>query len=189
MRRLIGTLTVVAGLATLPAMAVAQQAGPRHEFGVDVSLGLQSPSGGTTQFVLVTPVDVRLGFVSAAPLTWEGRLTALYASKGFGNNAEYSLAPDIQALLKLGKGTGPRGMLGPYATAGAGLDFRDAPNGTGGTSSSVVFRLNGGIGDRLPFGPDAFRIEGFVAYDFKNTTIGVPGTLEVGARVGLSFWH
>jgi hypothetical protein len=189
MHRHISSVALVAAAAAIPALAAAQAA-PRHEFGVDVGLGLESPSGGSTQFVMQTPVDVRVGLVSAAPLSWEGRLTLAYASKGFGAaGASYSLAPDIQALLKLGKGSGPRGMLGPYATVGAGLNFLDAPTSATTTSSSVVFRLNGGIGDRLPLGSDAWRIEGFIAYDFKNTTIGVPGTLEVGARVGLSFWH
>lgn len=188
MRRLISSVAVIAVAVAVPTLAAAQAA-PKHEFGVDVGLGLQSPSGGSTQFVLQTPVDVRVGFLSASPLSWEGRLTLTYASKGFGNSAAYSLAPDVQALLKLGKGSGPRNMLGAYATAGAGLDFLDAPKIGGGTNSSAVVRINGGIGDRLPFGADAWRIEGFVAYDFKNTTIGLPGTLEVGVRLGLSFWH
>ncbi len=189
MRRLISSVAVIAATAAAAAVAAAQAA-PRHEFGVDLGLGLESPSGGSTQFVMVTPVDVRVGFVSASPLSWEGRLTLLYASKGEPDgSAAYSLAPDVQALLKLGKGTGPGGMLGPYATVGAGLDFRDAPKPLGGTNSSTVIRINGGIGDRLPFGADAFRIEGFLAYDFKNTTLPTAGTLEVGARVGLSFWH
>ena len=188
MRRLMSRAALVVGLVALPGAALAQGA-PRHEFGVDVGLGLQSPSGGTTQFVLATPVDVRVGFVSASPLSWEGRLTLMYASKGFGNSAAYTLAPDIQALYKLGAGKGPHGLLGSYLTAGAGLNFEDAPNGVGGTNSSVVLGINGGIGDRLAWGPDAFRIEGFVGYNFRNTTIGVPGTLLVGARVGVSFWR
>lgn len=186
MRRLISSVAVVAAAVAIPSLAAAQAA-PKHEFGVDVGLGLQSPSGGSTQFVLQTPVDVRVGIVSASPLSWEGRLTLSYASKGFGSaGASYSLAPDIQALMKLGNSTATRGA---YATVGAGLDFLDAPTSATTTSSSVVFRVNGGIGDRLPFGSQAWRIEGFVAYDFKNTTIGTPGTLEVGARVGMSFWH
>jgi len=187
MRSVITTIAAVAAQAA-PAAARAQAA-PRHEFGVDVGLGLQSPSGGSTEFVIATPVDVRVGFVSASRLSWEGRLALAYASKGFGNSASYALAPDVQALLKLGTGSGPHRLLGAYATAGAGLDFLDAPNGAGGTNSSAVFRLNGGIGDRLPLGADAWRIEGFLAYDFRNTTIGTPGTLEVGVRLGLSFWH
>ena len=189
MRRLIAAVALLAGAAAVPTTLLAQGMAPHHEFGVDVGLGVLSPSGGSSHFVLATPVDVRLGFVSASPLSWEGRLTLIYDSRGYGSNAAYSLAPDIQALLKLGKGGGPRGLLGAYETAGMGLDFRDAPNGTGGTNSTALLRINGGIGDRLPYGSGAVRIEGFVAYDFKSTTLGVPATVEVGARVGLSLWH
>jgi len=191
MRTLLTRAALLAGLAVVPAAGVAQGMGgiPHHEVGVDVQLGLLSPSGGSTHVQLFTPVDVRLGFVSSSALSWEGRLTLAWDSKGFGSNSSYSIAPDIQALLKLGKGSGNHGLMGPYATAGVGLTFLDEPNGTGGTNSSAVFRLNGGIGDRLPWEAGALRIEGFVGYDFKNTTLGIPGTLEVGARVGLSLWH
>ena len=187
MRKIIG-VALAACLAAAPA-ALPAQAMPRHELGVDVGLGIVSPSGGSTRLVLATPVDVRLGFPSAAPLSWEGRLTLAYDSKGFGANASYSLAPDVQALLKLGRGSGPHGLLGPYATAGLGLDFRDAPNGSGGTNSTALLRIDGGIGDRLPYGSGAFRLEGFLAYDFKSTTLGIPATVEVGVRAGLSLWH
>jgi hypothetical protein len=191
MRRLFTAAAVVAGLAMVPAAGFTQGMGgmPHHEFGLDLGLGLRSPSGGSTHFVLMTPVDVRMGFVPSSALSWEGRLTLAYDSRGFGSNSAYSLAPDIQALLRLGRGSGNHGLMGPYATAGAGLNFLDAPNGTGGTNSSTVLRINGGIGDRLPYGSGAFRVEGFVAYDFKNTTLGIPATVEVGARVGLSLWH
>jgi len=190
MRTLTGVVAVAAGLAMVPAVAIAQGAAPKHELGVDLGLGLQSPSGGTTHIVLVTPVDVRLGFVATSPLSWEGRLTLFYDSKGIGgSNARYSLAPDIQALYRLGSGSGAHGLMGPYATVGAGLNFADVPNGAGGTNSSAVVRLNGGVGTRIPYGSGAFRIEGFVAYDFRNTTLGLPGTLEVGTRLGISLWH
>jgi hypothetical protein len=190
MRILTAVVAVATGLAMAPARAVAQAAAPKHEFGVDLGLGLVNPSGGSTHIVVFTPVDVRLGFVSSSALSWEGRLTLFYDSKGFGgSNARYSLAPDIQALYRLGSGSGAHGLMGPYATVGAGLDFADTPNGAGGTNSSTVFRLNGGVGTRVPYGSGAFRIEGFVAYDFKNTTLGLPGTLEVGTRLGLSLWH
>ena len=185
MRKVCGWLVAAAGLVAAPATLRAQAMAPEHEIGVDVGVGLLSPSGGSTHFIVETPVDVRLGFVSRSRLSWEGRLTLAYDSKGFGNNSRYSLAPDIQALLKLGPGSGSHGLMGPYATVGAGLDFLDAPNGTGGTNSSVFVRLNGGVGTRLAWGPGAFRLEGFVAYDFRNTTLGLPATVEVGARVGL----
>ncbi len=182
-------VALAAGLAMAPAAAFAQGMAPKHELGVDLGVGFASPSGGSTHFILHTPVDVRLGFVSSSSLSWEGRLTLLYDSKGFGNNAAYSLAPDIQALYRLSKGSGQHGLMGPYATVGAGLDFLDAPNGTGGTNSSAVIRINGGVGTRIPWESGAYRIEGFVGYDFKNTTVGSPATVEVGVRLGISLWH
>ncbi len=191
MRKAMGVVALAAGLAMAPAVAFAQGMAPKHELGVDAVLQLASPSGGSTHFILQTPVDVRLGFVSSSPLSWEGRLTLFYDSKAFngGNNAGYSLAPDIQALYRLSKGSGQHGLMGPYATVGAGLDFRNAPSGPTSTNSSVVFRLNGGVGTRIPWESGALRLEGFVAYNFKNTTLPTPGTLEVGVRTGISLWH
>ncbi len=191
MRKVIGVVAMAASLATAPAVAFAQGMAPKHELGVDLGLGFASPSGGSTHILLQTPLDVRLGFVSSSPLSWEGRLTLFYDSKGLngGNSAAYSLAPDIQALYRLSSGSGQHGLMGPYATVGAGLNFLDAENGTGGTNSSAIFRINGGVGTRIPWESGAWRIEGFVAYDFKNTTVGAPATLEVGARVGISLWH
>ncbi len=191
MRKAMGVVAMAACLAMAPAVAVAQGMAPKHELGVDAVLQLAAQSGGSTHFILQTPVDVRLGFVSSSPLSWEGRLTLFYDSKGLngGTSAQYSLAPDIQALYRLSSGSGQHGLMGPYATVGAGLNFLDAEKPTGGTNSSVVFRLNGGVGTRIPWESGALRIEGFVAYDFENTTVFVPATLEVGARVGISLWH
>ncbi len=192
MRRLIGTVAIVAGLAATPAFGLAQGA-PRHEFGVDFGMAFESVSslggaGSTTLFAASTPVDVRVGWVSPTSLSLEGRLAFGFNSRGFGTNASYALAPDLNVIYKLGGG-GARRLLGPYLTGGLGLMLANAPNGAGGTTSGIVPSLNGGIGTRLAAGSGAWRLEGFLAYAFQNTKLGSPGTFSVGARIGLSLWH
>jgi hypothetical protein len=194
MRSCCGKLMVAVALAMAPAVAAAQGALPHHEYGVDLALVFQNVSslggaGSTSRFVALTPVDVRVGFVSSSPLSLEGRLTFAFNSRGYGANAAYTLAPDLNVLYRLGHGSGAHGLLGPYLTGGLGLDLTDAPNGAGGTRSGLVMSLNGGLGTRIAAGAAATRLEGFVAYAFKNATVDAPGTFSIGARVGLSLWH
>ncbi len=71
-----------------------------------------------------------------------------------------------------------------YFTGGAGINLV----GVTGTSGSII-SLNGGVGTRSPYESGAWRLEAFVRYDLKNTSLGAPNTLNIGARVGLSLWH
>ena len=191
MRNLLGRTAVAVALVAAPATLLAQGATPRHEFGIDLGLGFHSYSspgvGSTTSFEAMTPVDVRMGFVSASPLSVEGRLVFDFNSRGIGANASYLLAPDVNLLYKLGRGSTWR--RGAYLTGGLGLALANASNGAGGTRSGIIASLNGGIGTRIPSGSAAWRLEGFLAYAFRNTSLGEPGTLTIGGRVGLSLWH
>jgi hypothetical protein len=194
MQKRIGSALALVALVAVPAMARAQaRAGggmgmdmPKHEFGVDAALVYSSPSGGTATFNVFTPVDVRVGFVSSGKMMWEPRLTLNFAS---GGGTFLTFDPGVNVLFKLGNGTGHHNMMGPYWTVGGDINIiSNSP--TGGTSvSGQVITINGGIGTRMAWGSAAKRIEGFVAYSLKNTSLGVPNTFHIGARVGLSLWH
>lgn len=187
MRRLSGTL--VAALALVPAMAAAQHSmeNAKHELGVDLGVLYSKPKGSDGIFSIGTPVDVRVGFVSGSRLEVEPRFTFNYASGG-GDNA-YVFTPDVNLLFGL-SANGNR--KGPYLTAGAGVDLAHVKVSTplGSVSSSTSqFNFNGGIGTRVPYESGAIRLEAFARYLLKNTSKGLPNTLDLGARVGLSLWH
>jgi hypothetical protein len=191
MGKVSGAAAVVGAMILVPTAAFAQRAGggmadaPQHEFGVDVALAYSSVSGGNGVFSLATPVDVRVGFVSATKLSWEGRLGLAFTSTS-GSTA-YSLSPDVNVLYELGAGTGAHSMMGPYLTGGLGLGIISF----GSSNSGVNFTVNAGVGTRIQAGSGgAWRFEGFLAYTPKNTTIGPFGNMfSIGARVGLSLWH
>lgn len=192
MRRAFGRALLVAGLSVAPAMAVAQHsmgAMPAHEFGADLTVyyGNYSLTGFPSQshFVIATPVDLRLGFVTSKTLVVEPRLAFSYDSKSLnaGGNSLLLLAPDLNFLFNMGSGTYKQGM---YLTAGAGLNMLSVGGGGG---SVTQFALNGGIGTRVPYESGAIRLEAFVRETFKNTSKGAPSELAIGARVGLSLWH
>lgn len=189
MRRAFGSALVVAGLTLAPALAAAQHsmgAMPSHEFGADLTLyyGNYSLAGASqSHFVIATPVDLRLGFVTSKTLVVEPRIGFAYDSKGTGTSSLLAFAPDLNFLFNLGGGTYRQGM---YLTAGAGLNLLSAGGGGG---SVTQLALNGGIGTRVPFESAAWRLEAFVKYLTKDTSKGVPSELRIGARVGLSLWH
>ena len=186
MRKLCGWMIAAAGLVAAPATGRAQAMGshPEHEFGVDLALAYQSPSGGNGAFRVMTPVDVRLGFVSSGRMSFEPRFTLDFASSS--GTTVYNIGPDLNLLWKLGPGHGPHNLMGPYLTAGVGANVISF--GTGGSSGATV-TFNGGLGTRIPWGPGAFRFEGFAAYTPKSTSLGSPNTLSIGARGGISLWH
>jgi hypothetical protein len=173
-----GVLSVAGSLAMLPAPVAAQKAmGAKHELGVDVSLVYSKPSGGSSAFSLTTPVDVRIGFVPAkGKLMFEPRVSLMYAHTTGVSAHDFNL--DLNVLY------GKNQRKGMYYTGGLGIDLV----GRTGISGSII-SLNGGIGTRSPWESAAWRLEGFVRYDLKNTTLGVPNTLNIGARAGLSLWH
>ena len=183
MRRLRGGL--VAALALVPAMAAAQHGmeNPKHELGVDLGVLYSKPKGGDGVFSIGTPVDVRIGFVSGGKLEVEPRFTFNYASGG-GDNA-YVFTPDINLLFGL---SADGNRKGPYLTVGAGVDLTHVSVG-GISASASQFNFNGGIGTRVPYESGAFRLEAFARYLLKNTSKGLPNTLDIGARIGLSLWH
>jgi hypothetical protein len=186
MRQLIGGVLLTTVLIAAPAVAAAQHnamGSARHEFGVDISASYVHQSlVGTSlnSFIIVTPVDVRLGFVSNGRLMFEPRFAFLFDSKATGTGSGYVFTPDVNVLYAKNH---KRGM---YVTAGAGVDLQKDVTATG---SSAQFAVNGGIGTRSPYESGAVRLEAFVQYRFKNTSKGLPTTLSVGGRIGLSLWH
>ena len=190
MRNLIGSTLVAVSLVTVPALAAAQRAGAQHggmggamhEFGVDLAAAYSHESfagTGTNHFLIATPVDVRIGFVSRGSIMFEPRVSVLFDSKEpVTGQSAYVLAPDLNVLY------GKDHKKGMYFTAGAGLDLIHA---TG--TSATQFGFNGGVGTRSPYESGAIRLEAFVSYKFKNTGKGLPNVLDIGARVGLSLWH
>lgn len=187
MRRAFGSALLAAGLMLGPALAVAQHGGmamPAHEFGADLTLyyGNQKLLGASqSHFVIATPVDLRVGFVTSKTLVVEPRIGFAYDSKGTGTSSLLVFTPDLNFLFNLGSGTYKQGM---YLTAGAGLNLV-----SGGGNSVTQLALNGGVGTRVPYESGAIRLEAFVKYLTKNESKGVPSELQIGGRVGLSLWH
>ena len=187
MRKLIGSAVLAAVLLTTPAFAAAQRrraaapaGGPAHEMGVDLSAYYLKPSGGSGGIQIGLPVDVRVAFLTRSQLTWEPRVSFTLNSIG---TTTYVLAPGLNVLYQLKRGTGTRGLLrAPYVTGGAQLTLFDF-----GPTSGSQLSLGGGVGTRAPFQSAAFRYEGFLAYTLKGG--GLPSNFAIGTRIGLSFWH
>jgi hypothetical protein len=169
MRKLIGTALLVAGVLLTPSLAVAQ------EFGVDVGVVYSKPSGLDGSFLIGTPVDVRVGFASSGQMMFEPRFSLLFLS---GSGSTLTLAD-----LGLNVLFGSNHRSGMYLTAGGAMTFA-----SGGGNSATGFSVNGGIGTRSGQGNGGVRLEGFVRYDLESIDLGRPNTLNIGARIGLSFW-
>ncbi len=171
-------LITAGALALVTVPAVAQKAmAAKHEFGVDAAFVYSKPSGGNGITQLGTPVDVRIGFVpKKGNLMFEPRVSLAFQSTSGASAHDLNL--DVNVLYAKNQ------RKGMYWTGGAGIDLV----GVTGTSGSII-SLNGGIGTRKPYESGAWRLEGFVRYDLKNTSLGVPNTLNIGARAGLSLWH
>jgi len=192
MRHVIRCAAATAALALLPSLAAAQHSmshmeNPKHEVGVDL-IGFyqhQSLSGLSFNHVVVmTPVDLRAGFLSGDKLSVEARLVFAYDSKGgvdtltSSSKSSYIFNPDVNLLWGF-----ESNKHGPYFTAGAGLNLQNFG------ISTTQFGFNGGLGTRVPYESGAIRLEAFAQYLLKNTSKNLPNTLNVGARVGLSLWH
>jgi hypothetical protein len=172
-----------------PVIAAAQGAGAqhgamgsaRHELGVDLSAAYshESFTPSFNHFLIATPVDVRIGFMSRSRIMFEPRFAFTFDSKELvtGQSA-YVFTPDLNVLF------GKNQKNGLYLTAGAGVDLLHAAG-----ASATQFGLNGGVGTRSPYESGAIRLEAFVQYRFKNTNKGLPTTLSIGGRIGLSLWH
>jgi hypothetical protein len=189
MRKHIGSIAFVALFLSVPALAEAQRrpaasSGAKHEFGIDVGLAYYDPDGGESGIRVGIPLDVRVGFVTAKKLQWEGRLFFDYDSKRAGTEAAYLISPGVNVVYAMNRATNRNGM---YLTGGAGLNLvKFGPN------SATGFSLNGAVGWRKPYGNAALRYEFGIKYDLEASDGAVPvipKTLSIGARLGLSFWH
>lgn len=185
------TATLVIAALLAPAIATAQAMGPdhpTHEFGVDLIAAYSKVGSGCTgscgSFNIVTPVDVRIGLISAGMMQPELRLKLGFSS---GGGTFIAFDPGVNLIFKMGSSTH---MRGPYFTVGADANIISSKP-TGGTGTSgVIVTINGGIGTRSMWGTTAAkRAELFVAYGLENTSLGSPSTLSIGARLGLSFFH
>ena len=190
--RVITPLAAMLVATTLPSAVAAQHdmsPEAKHEIGVDLSTAYQHlgavTSGATTtpsssQVLVGTPVDVRIGFPASDRLVSDPRLAFALQSKGNSTGGTaYVFDPlDLNLLLAFRSN-----RTGPYVTAGAALRVVHD------TSTLTQFGFNGGIGTRLPYEAGAIRLEAFGQYFLRREGDGTPDELNVGVRVGLSLWH
>jgi hypothetical protein len=191
MRKLMGCLVAIA-LVALPQVALAQRAraasSAKNEIGVDFGAAYNHQGSGCTadcgSFIAGTPVDVRWGFLANGPLSFEPRFTFSYFTNG-GAGHQLAFDPDVNVLYRMGQSTARKGL---FLTGGLGL--RILNQGGGGSTSETITQpsINGGLGTRIPMESNAWRVEGFLRYNFKNTGKGVPSSYDIGARFGMSFW-
>jgi hypothetical protein len=165
---------------------MAMSGGPSHEFGVDLAFGFASyspPSPATSQsgLAILTPVDLRVGFMSHSNMNLEMRTTLQLNTAG---TTTYNFDPGVNVLFKLGQGTMQNNT---YWTVGADASLIN--NGAPTNNTGVVPAINGGIGIRRPWGSAAWRLEGTVRYAFKNSDVQNFTTLQIGVRAGISLWH
>lgn len=187
MRKLLAGMVLAAVALSLPASAQAQRrststaAAPhgKHEFGVDLGLAYVKPNGVDGGIAIGTPLDVRLGFVTPKQLMWEAR--AALAFNTVGGNTAYDFEPGVNVLFANSTGGHHRGM---YFTGGAGLLLADD-----GANSGTAFSFNAGVGWRKPWGSAAWRYEVGFKWQSENTDLGLPSTIAIGGRIGVSLWH
>ena len=184
MRKLFGGMVLAAVALSLPAAADAQRraaapGGAKHEFGIDLGVAYVKPDGLDGGIVIGTPVDVRIGLVSAKKMMWEPRLSLIFST--IGGTTIYQFNPGVNVLFSNSPGGHRRGM---YFTVGAGLALGDLGGGSG-----TAFSANGGIGWRKPYGGAAWRYELFVQYDSESLELLQPSTISIGGRLGISLWH
>jgi hypothetical protein len=191
MRKLLGGMVLAVVALTLPASAQAQQrrsaaAAPsaKHEFGVDLSAAYVSPNadGVDGGISLITPVDLRVGFVPRAgkKMMWEPRLALNFNT--VGGSTSYIFTPQLNMLYSNSSGGHRRGM---YFTGGAGVVLGD-----NGTESGTAFKLEAGLGWRKPFGSAAWRYELGIQYVSEAPELGLfADYIAIGGRIGISLWH
>ncbi len=191
MRKLFGGIVVAALALSLTTAAQAQRrtttsasmGGAKHELGVDlgaayVSSNLTGVSGG---IVIVTPLDLRVGFVPrSGKIMWEPRLNLNFST--VGGSTTYLLTPQMNLLYANSVGGHRRGM---YFTGGAGLVL-----GNNGTTSGTAVKLEGGVGWRKPYESAAWRYEVGFQWVSSSTALGLAADyIAIGGRVGISLWH
>ena len=191
MRKVFGGMVSAALVLSLPVMVQAQRraaasnmGGAKHEVGVDVgaayvSSNITGVSGG---LVIVTPLDVRFGFVPRAgnKMMWEPRVTLNFST--VGGSTTYLFTPQVNLLYANSTGGHRRGM---YFTGGAGLVLGD-----NGTTSGTAVKLEGGVGWRKPYESAAWRYEVGLQWVSSSTALGLAADyIAIGGRIGLSLWH
>lgn len=187
MRKLFGgmVLAVLALAMTTAAQAQRRAAsssmgGAEHELGVDLGVFYVKPSGVSGGLVILTPVDVRFGFVPrSGKVMWEPRGTLVVST--VASRTTYEITPSINVLYANSAGGHRQGM---YFTGGAGLVLAD-----NGTNSGTMVQLGGGVGWRKPYGSGAWRYELAFQWTSENTTLGRPSEIAIGGRIGISLWH
>ncbi len=189
MRKLFGGMVLVVLVLSLPAAAQAQRraaapmGGAKHEFGVDVGLAYVSSNitGVDGGIVMVTPLDVRFGFVPrSGKMMWEPRLTLNFST--VGGNTTYLFTPQVNMLYSNSTGGHRRGM---YFTGGAGLVMGD-----GGAGSGTAVKLEGGVGWRKPYESAAWRYELGFQWVSSSAELGLAADyIAIGGRIGISLWH
>jgi hypothetical protein len=150
----------------------------RHEFGVDLGAAYVKPDGTDGGIEIGTPLELRLGLVTANKLMWEPRL-ALGLST-VGGATTYAFEPGVNVLYPLAPGTHRRGM---FITGGAALALMDF--GQSGTQLS----MNAGVGWRKPWGNAAWRYTLGFEYLFENADLGLGSEIRIGGTIGVSLWH
>ena len=168
---------VVPSLAQAQQRRAAQAGGARHEFGVDVGAGYVKPDGIDGGIQIFTPVDVRVGFVTAKQVQWEGRLNFVLST--LGGDTRYALQPGVNVLYAPAPGTNRSGM---YLTGGGTVLLAD-----NGANSGTQLGINAGVGWRKPSGNAALRYEVGFQYAFESQDLG-RSTIMIGGRIGLSLW-
>jgi len=180
MRKLIGAGIL---LLAVPAALSAQRnmaGGARHELGVDVGIAYAKPDGVDGGIEIKTPLDVRYGIVPrSGNMMWEPRASLEFNS--VGGNTSYLFVPGVNVLFSNTPGGHRRGM---YFTGGAALVLGDAGGGSG-----TAFQVNAGVGWRKPYEGAAWRYELGFRWTSESADLGLPSTIEIGGRIGISLWH
>jgi hypothetical protein len=187
--RKLGGIVLAALALSLAANAQAQRrttamsSGAKHEIGVDVGLAYVSSNitGVDGGIVLVTPLDVRVGFVPrSGKMMWEPRVSLNFST--VGGSTSYLFTPQINLLYANTPGGQRRGM---YFTGGAGLVLGD-----NGTSSGTAVKLEGGVGWRKPYESAAWRYEVGLQWVSSSAPLGLAADyIAIGGRIGISLWH
>jgi len=190
MRKLFGGMLLAALVLSLPATAHAQRraaatGGAAHEFGLDLSAAYVSPgaTGVDGGIRLITPVDIRYGFVPRAgiKMMWEPRLGFNFNT--VGGQTRYVLTPQVNLLYANSTGGHRRGM---YFGGGAGLVLGD-PSGT---ASGTAVKLEAGVGWRKPYGSAAWRYELGLQWVSESAELGeLADYIAIGGRIGISLWR
>jgi len=192
MRKLTSTLVAGVALVALPHLALAQRtraaaSGAKNEIGIDLGAAYSHLGSGCTASCggigIGTPIDIRWGFMANGQLSFEPRFSLNYIS-GFGGH-DLSFNPDLNVIYRMAKSTPRKGM---YLTGGLGLAIDNSASG-GPSTTATQLSLNGGVGKRIPVESNAWRVEGFLRYNFENAGKGLPSRVDIGARLGMSFWR